>query len=125
MGLDIYLRKTRRDSDELAYFRKVNFLVNYFFGEDYTDGDNCRPLTIYKEQCEDLIERCKTVLEKRNEETSLELLPPIGGFFFGNTNIDDYYYKDVEEVKTQFEDFVLPQFDGLADNEVIEFTCWW
>lgn len=125
MGLDIYLRKTRRDSDELAYFRKVNFLVNYFFGEDYTDGDNCRPLTIYKEQCEDLIERCKTVLEKKNEETSLELLPPIGGFFFGNTAIDDYYYKDVEEVKTQFEDFVLPQFDELADNEVIEFTCWW
>lgn len=125
MGLDIYLRKTRRDSDELAYFRKVNFLVNYFFGEDYTDGDNCRPLTIYKEQCEDLIERCKTVLEKRDEETSLELLPPICGFFFGSTDIDDYYYRDVEEVKTQFEDFVLPQFDKLADNEVIEFTCWW
>lgn len=125
MGLDIYLRKTRRDSDELAYFRKVNFLVNYFFGEDYTDGDNFRPLTIYKEQCEDLIERCKTVLEKRDEETSLELLPPICGFFFGSTDIDDYYYRDVEEVKTQFEDFVLPQFDKLADNEVIEFTCWW
>lgn len=125
MGLDIYLKKVRKEEDQLAYFRKVNFLVGYFFGEDYTDADNCRPLEISKEQCEELVRRCKEVLEKRDEETSMELLPPTGGFFFGSYDIDDYYYEDVENVKEEFEKEVIPAFDELDDGEYIEFWCWW
>lgn len=125
MGLDIYLRKTRRDTEELGYFRKVNFLVSYFFSSDYSDYDNCRPLEISKEECEELVDRCKTVLEKRDTNVSEELLPPVGGFFFGNTDIDDYYYEDVAEVKKVFEEKIIPQFDNLKDNEYIEFSCWW
>ena len=125
MGLNIYLSKTRKSSNELTYFRKVNFLVSYFLGKDYTYYDNCRPLVIHKDQCEDLIQRCKTVLEKKDKNVSLTLLPPIEGFFFGSTDIDEHYYKNVEKVKTQFEDLVLPEFDKLKDDEDIEFSCWW
>ena len=125
MGLDISVRRAYKTTSELAYFRKVNFLVAYFFGEDYQETDNCRPIEIYKEQCEDLVNRCKTVLEKKDEDTSMELLPPVGGFFFGDTDIDEYYYEAVEQVRKEFEENVIPEFDELEDGEFIEFWCWW
>ena len=37
------------------------------------------------------------VFENLNTEKILELLPPTSGFFFGNTDINQWYFYDIEE----------------------------
>lgn len=54
------------EMEEVAYFRKVNFLLPFF---DYEE--NCSDIKISKCQVEDLVERCNLILEM-NKTFSLE-----------------------------------------------------
>lgn len=149
MGLDIYIHKTKRtewkrfqkelsdyenlpeseqnegnnpyknfDPEEIGYFRKVNFLMSFF---DY-DG-NCEYKEIAKCELEDLRDACKEISRMKpiNKERCAELLPTQSGFFFGNTDYDQWYFNDVREV-FEWVDGVL---DHLADDEVVLMYCWW
>ena len=100
---------------EVAYFRKVNFLMAYFNYEG-----NCEYKPIGKEEIEELIDRCKKVLD--NHELADELLPTTSGFFFGSTDYNEWYFNDVESVRTTFED-MLENVDW--ETEVVEMYCWW
>lgn len=120
MGLDIYFHKTRRQ--EIGYFRKVNFLVRFFF-EEYSEIVNCCPIRVTKEMCTDLYNRCKIVLE--NNKKSEELLPTTTGFFFGNTEYNEDYFDDIKRVKEYLEEILLPTFDELEPGESIEFEIWY
>ena len=100
---------------EVAYFRKVNFLVEYF---EY--GEDCSYQEITKEQVIELLERCNQVLE----DNSLcgELLPTRPGFFFGSTDYDEWYFDKVQNVKETFERLLE---ETNWDDEIVEMYCWW
>lgn len=100
---------------EVAYFRKVNFLIEYF---EY--GENCSYKEITKEQVIELLERCNQVLD--DNSLASELLPTTSGFFFGNTNYDEYYIDKVQNVKETFERLLE---ETNWDDEIIEMYCWW
>ena len=122
MGLDIFFRKTT--STEISYFRKVNFLVEYF--ENILGVDeilNCQSYTISKQDIEELIARCQFVL--LNPELAEKLLPTRPGFFFGNTEYNEYYLKDVKDVLDDMVNNVLPKFDELNSGESITFSIWY
>ena len=119
MGLDIFLTKKKRTN--IGYFRKVNFLVK-FFEERGFDVENQTPLEISKEQAEELLERCEEVLKDNSKGP--ELLPTMSGFFFGNTDYNSYYYKDVKSVRDYIKETLLPEFDTLKDDESIYFETW-
>lgn len=116
MGLDLYFYRTK--TEEIGYFRKVNFLVYFFESLDY-EIDNCVPITITKEDVEELLGRCEEVLN--NHEKAEELLPTTDGFFFGNTSYGEDYFLDVKYVKDYVENELLPQFEDLYSDEKIEF----
>lgn len=120
MGLDIYF--TKRESNELGYFRKVNFLVK-FFEEKGFDTPNQTPLVIHKKDAEDLLSRCNEVLADHSKADTT--LPTMEGFFFGSTDYDDWYFEDVKEVRDFVQDTLLPEFDNLAPNEDIIFETWY
>ena len=101
--------------NEVAYFRKVNFLIPFFGYEE-----NCSNIEIDKYQVEDLIEACKEVLA--NHDKASFLLPTQEGFFFGSTDYDDWYFDDVQNVKEKFEE-VLADFD--RDEDILLMHCWW
>lgn len=101
--------------NEVAYFRKVNFLIPFFGYEE-----NCSNIEIDKYQVEDLIEACKEVLA--NHDKASFLLPTQTGFFFGSTDYDDWYFDDVQNVKEKFEE-VLADFD--MDEDILLMHCWW
>lgn len=120
MGLDIYF--TRKKTNEIGYFRKVNFLVKYF--ENKGMGvENQHPLEIFKEDAEELAENCRKVLE--NHDLAEELLPTREGFFFGPTEYDDWYFECVQDVLNFVEDELLPEFNELDSNESIYFEIWY
>lgn len=100
---------------EVAYFRKVNFLIPFFGYEE-----NCSNIEIDKYQVEDLIEACNEVLA--NHDKASFLLPTQAGFFFGSTDYDDWYFDDVQNVKDKFEE-ILADFD--RDEDILIMHCWW
>ena len=116
MGLDIYFTKKR--SEQIGYFRKVNFLVKYFEDTCNLNVENQIPLRVYREDIEKLKNRCRKVLD--DHSIVKEILPTVDGFFFGSTNYDEYYFRDVQEVY----DYclrLLDMFDDLQDEESIWF----
>ena len=51
-------------------------------------------MPLLKSQLEDLLEICKKILN--DNSLAEELLPTASGFFFGGTEYDEWYYKDIE-----------------------------
>lgn len=121
MGLDLYFNRVK--SDQIGYFRKVNFLVGFFEEVCGLEIPNLQDVYITKEMVKELYDRCKQVLEDNSKAE--ELLPTYPGFFFGNYNYDDWYFKDVKEVKEYVEEMLLPAFDELDPNEQITFQIWY
>ncbi len=118
MGLDIFFEKRK----DIGYFRKVNFLVKYFADEGM-GVEQQRPFEITREQVEQLLVRCKLVLF--DPILAPIFLPTISGFFFGNTEYNDYYFQDVKEVEEYLEHTLLPEFNYLSDKDSIYFVIWY
>lgn len=100
---------------EVAYFRKVNFLLPFF---EY--GENCSRLEIDGYKIDELLVKCKQVLE--DHSLAEELLPTQGGFFFGNTEYNDWYFDDVKEVYDKFSEIAE---DFNSDEDMLVMVCWW
>ena len=116
MGLDITLYKTK--ATKIADFRKVNFLFKFF--EDGIGENNPTTIEVTKEDLEDLRDRCsKVLLDHTLAET---LLPTCPGFFFGSTEYDDGYFKDVLRVLDTCETLLKQPLD---DEEGYELYIWY
>jgi len=98
-----------------VYFRKVNFVYNFF--ADKLENECC---FADKADIEELISRCDKVLA--DHSLAEELLPTRSGFFFGSTDYDEWYFKDVEDCKKQMEN-LLSKYDDETD--VIYFIMSW
>lgn len=77
------------------YWRKAN-AIHKWFVDNVQDGvDNCDSYVVEKEHLQALRDTCQQVLD--NKEKAGELLPPSAGFFFGTTEITDYYFDDLRD----------------------------
>lgn len=113
--LDVWIEKSGKIMEQsyaphIAYFRKVNLLFAYFQDKFKLIDEYFAPIT--KDDCLDIIDRCKKVLADHSQAD--KLLPTRSGFFFGSTGYDEYYYQDVEDVLKQFTEKVLPVYDEPA-----------
>lgn len=120
MGLDLFIEKVSRK--ELAYFRKVNFLIPFF--ENYFNRklNNLENLEITEASVIELKTRCERVLQ--NHTLANELLPTRSGFFFGSTDYDEDYYDKVK-LTLFYCGTILEQFSSLKDGESIIFNFWY
>lgn len=83
---------------EVAYWRKANAIHQFFVNLD--DGkDECQKIYVERENLEELVNRCNIILENKDVEKAKELLPSQGGFFFGSTDYDEYYFEDLENTQ--------------------------
>ena len=89
------------------YYRKVNFLYA-FFAEALTD-EQC---VVTKHDVETIISHCKEVLA--DHSLAEKLLPTQSGFFFGSTDYNEWYFKDVEYVLEQFTKYL----EGWDDDTI-------
>ena len=80
--------------EELGYWRKANQIHNWFV-QNVQDGvDNCGEYAVSKADLQSLLDICLAV--KLDHSQAEELLPSASGFFFGNTDYDEFYYGDIE-----------------------------
>lgn len=92
-----------------AYFRKVNFIFNFYENTLGTMKEQWYALTT-AEDIDDLIYRCERVLKDHSKAP--ELLPTQSGFFFGSTDYEDWYFEDVKYCLKQMKKFRK----GLTDD---------
>ena len=89
MGLDMYL--SGRDDSEVAYWRKANAIHNWFVKNVQSGEDDCKTYKVSGKELMELKKLCSQVI--RNRTKAEELLPTVDGFFFGETDYNEYYFK--------------------------------
>lgn len=99
------VKKTLRDvktiSYKVGYWRKANAIHKWFVDNCQDGNDDCKEYYVSEGDLKKLKETCELVLASRGtadeKKVVSENLPPCEGFFFGSTDIDDYYFQDLEE----------------------------
>lgn len=81
---------------QVGYWRKANAIHKYFVDKCAGGKDECQDTCVYREDLEELLNICNQILETKDPEKAKELLPPQSGFFFGGTEIDEWYFQDLE-----------------------------
>ena len=111
---------------EVGYWRKAN-AIHKWFVENCQDGnDDCKNYYVSEVDLKKLKETCELVLASRGtadeKKVVSENLPPCEGFFFGSTDVDEYYFQDLEET-IKIVDKALKE---IEENGVDIYYCaWW
>ena len=125
MGLDMYLNaKKYIGSDEAVkvggveagsmrlkgvtcegmYWRKANQIHNWFVEHVQGGVDNCQEYYVDKEILADLMNVCGEVIADPSKAE--ELLPSSGGFFFGSTDYDEWYWENVKRTHEELKELL-------------------
>lgn len=80
---------------KVGYWRKANAIHKWFVDNVQNGEDDCGRYYVSFESLKELKELCEEVLE--NPKKARELLPPCEGFFFGSTEINEWYFQDLND----------------------------
>ena len=121
MGLDQYLMKKKEDQEveSLAYWRKVNQVHGWFVRECGEGVDECQQIDVPIPKLIELRQLCKNILADNSIAESV--LPTVGGFFFGNYEYDEWYFRGIEETYFQLDKVLKELHEG---DEVIYQASW-
>jgi hypothetical protein len=86
---------------KVGYWRKANQIHNWFVKEVQDGEDNCKEYYVSREKLEELLQLCKDVKASKHPDVVNDLLPPSAGFFFGSYEIDDWYWKQIDDTMEQ------------------------
>jgi hypothetical protein len=84
---------------EVAYWRKFNALHSWFVDTCQDGVDECQ----YSEVPEDKLTILLDILHYVKQTKNPDALKPKSGFFFGSTEIDDWYWSNVDDAISQLE----------------------
>ena len=111
-------REVKEIMIEAGYWRKANAIHRWFVDNCQEGEDNCQPSWVSREQLEELRALCQEILADRAK--AAELLPPQSGFFFGDTNIDDFYFSHLEQTVS-----IIDEALTLPDSWEFEYRSSW
>lgn len=92
--------KVKSVIEEAGSWRKANQIHKFFVDELQKGKDDCEKYYAPYEKLSELKLLCEKVLETKDHS----LLPPEAGFFFGSTDADEWYFKQVQETIDIIED---------------------
>lgn len=141
MGLDMYLYRKSEDGKpvqvkanytgpdeeevfyttpgyEVAYWRKANQIHNWFVQKHQKGVDECQisdDITVADLKV--LYDTCRRALIDRNPK----LLEPVDGFFFGGTEIDEWYWMNVVDTVCMLHPIIVDNF-GRKEEEQPKFV---
>jgi hypothetical protein len=88
---------------EAMYWRKANQIHAWFVKNCQEGEDDCGHYYVGREQLQELRELILQALKDRDSK----LLPPTGGFFFGSTDVDQYYWQDLQSTADRLERIIV------------------
>jgi hypothetical protein len=116
MGLDMYLYE--KEVHEVAYWRKANAIHGWIINRTNA-VDDCTPIELQKQDIIELRNVCQDVLIDPSKAE--ELLPPMDGFFFGSTGIDDWYLENVKDTVEKLTTII----NQSVDDATFEYQASW
>lgn len=119
MGLDMFLY--RKTVDEVAYWRKANAIHGWFINNLAGGEDNCRTISVSMHDIVALRDDVEKVLGEGTMEAVMELLPPTSGFFFGGTEVDEYYWMNLKDTLTKLNEII----EESSDDTQFEYQASW
>jgi hypothetical protein len=94
----------------IAYWRKANHIHNWFVKQCQEGIDECQHTYIEREKLEELRRTCYEVLADNSK--AKKLLPTESGFFFGSTEIEEWYFDALKDT--------IKQLDSILNNEKLK-----
>jgi hypothetical protein len=85
--------RVKEVSVDALYWRKANHIHKWFVDNCQDGEDDCKEYSVARESLEELRDSCQEVLNNKN----VGLLPTEEGFFFGSTDYDEYYFKELQD----------------------------
>ena len=79
---------------EAIYWRKANAIHKWFVDNVQDGNDDCGNYYVSQDNLRELKDICERVLA--DNSLAEELLPSQSGFFFGGTDYDEWYFKDLK-----------------------------
>ena len=87
-------KKVKYIIEEAGYWRKANAIHKWFVDNCQDGVDDCRDAYVEFNQLQTLLDLCRIVIIDKSKAE--QLLPSASGFFFGNTEYDEWYYNDIQ-----------------------------
>jgi len=98
---------------DIAYWRKANQIHQWFVDNVQGGEDNCQKYFVSIEDLRGLVTLCEGLLVKKSVVDAEEELPTASGFFFGDTEYNEYYWQDLEDTVNQ----LRPVLDWFDEND--------
>jgi hypothetical protein len=93
-------------SYRVGYWRKANAIHNWFVQNVQDGEDDCKEYYVCPDYIQELYDVVCEVLESGSAEVAADKLPPQSGFFFGGTEIDEWYFSDLEYTKRMLQPLI-------------------
>jgi len=87
-------KKVKYIIEEAGYWRKANAIHKWFVDNCQNGVDDCRDAYVGFDDLQALLDLCRIVIIDKSKAE--QLLPSTSGFFFGNTEYDEWYYNDIQ-----------------------------
>jgi len=95
----------------VAYWRKVNSVHNWFVNNIQGGNDNCGEYYVPQDKLRELVRLCTLAVTNKDPN----LIPPQEGFFFGGTDIDEWYWRGLMNTIEQIQQLIdRPDFEELS-----------
>ena len=111
--ITINLNRVQSIVEKVGYWRKANQIHNWFVQNVQDGEDDCKEYSVSRQQFQSLLDDINTVLNSKGtpeEEGAIEdLLPTASGCFFGSTEIDEWYWNDLEDSKNLIEKILVDE----------------
>ena len=122
----INMNKVTYVIEDWGDWRKAN-AIHQWFVENVQEGkDDCREYYVSEDKLKELLDICNQI--KANPTLAPELLPTRGGFFFGSTDYDEYYWNDIDLTISIIENAIQDKevFDGkeYIRGEIYYSSSW-
>lgn len=99
-----HIGKIASVTEQVGYWRKANQIHNWFVTHVQDGKDDCERYCVSREELQALLSACKEAIKDNNPN----ILPPRAGFFFGSTDISDYYWDDIRDTIRIIEPLLTP-----------------
>ena len=109
--------------EDVTYWRKVNQIHNWFDSQIENGIDNCKEYFYSFDKLIELREACKQVLA--NNELAEELLPTCEGFFFGETDYDEYYFDELNNTVQTIDELEKEEKQHEKGHFIYSYCAWW
>lgn len=101
-------------------FRKVNALQGYF-EDNFEEIQNGEEFYFDEEHILKLKKVTDWILKNKDDKDYIsKYLPPADGFFYGSSDVDEWYFQDVEHINK-----VMREIMSTPNRVSYKYWAWW